>query len=111
MRKSYTNNNIKLDEFNALTKVAVEMSKYLYPYIRELLQSRENLDDKPKIWDDFKNRFIELITERLNVNSMRVQKLLDPNLNDEILVKSLITLALCISDQGYQKLRNSLLKI
>ena len=111
MRKSYTNNNIKLDEFNALTKVAVEMSKYLYPYIRELLQSRDNLDDKPKIWDDFKNRFIELITERLNVNSMRVQKLLDPNLNDEILIKSLVTLALCISDQGYQKLRSSLLKI
>ena len=111
MRKSYVTNNIKPNEFDALIRITVEMSKYLYPYIRELLQSRENLDDKPKIWDDFKNRFIELITERLNVNSMRVQKLLDPNLNDEILVKSLVTLALCISDQGYQKLRNSLLKI
>ena len=41
MRKSFINNKIKLEEFNALTKIAVEMSKYLYPYIRDILQSRE----------------------------------------------------------------------
>ena len=28
------NNNIKLEEFDALIKITVEMSKYLYPYIR-----------------------------------------------------------------------------
>jgi len=33
LRKSYVNNNIKLNEFDALIRITVEMSKYLYPYI------------------------------------------------------------------------------
>ena len=111
MRKSHINNNINLKEFDALIKLAVEMSKYLYPYIRNILQSREEFDSNPFIWDNFKKRFVELINERLNINSMRVKKLLDPNTNDEFLIKSLLTLALCNSDAGYEKLRTSLLNI
>ncbi len=109
MRKSYINNNINSEEFDALTKVAVEMSKYLYPYIRGILQSKENFDKNPMIWNDFKKRFTELISERFNVNSMKVKKLLDPNVNDEIFIKSLLTLALCTSEEGYRKLKISLL--
>jgi len=33
LRKSYVINNIKLNEFDALIRITVEMSKYLYPYI------------------------------------------------------------------------------
>ena len=109
MRKSFINNKIKLYEFDALTKLTVEMSKYLYPYIREILQSREDLNKNHVIWNDFKKRFLELINERFNINSMRVKKLLDPSLNDEILIKSLLTLALCASDNGHKKLRTSLI--
>ena len=36
------NNNIKLEEFDALIRITVELSRYLYPYIREILQSKEN---------------------------------------------------------------------
>ncbi len=99
------NNNIKLDEFDALIKITVEMSRYLYPYIREILQSNEDPKVNSIIWNDFNNRFIELIYERLNINSMRVKKLLNRTLNDEILIKSLLTLSLCISNQGYEKLK------
>ena len=109
MRKSFINNKIKIDEFSALTKLTVEMSKYLYPYIRDILQSREDFDNNPLVWNDYKKRFMELINERFNINSMKVKKLLDPNLNDEILIKYLLTLALCVSDEGYQKLKTSLL--
>jgi len=109
MRKSYINNKITIESFDALTKLTVEMSKALYPYIREILQSRDDLDKNPYAWNDFKERFIELIYERLNINSIRVQKLIDPNGNDEILIKNLLTLALCSSEKGYQKLRTSLL--
>ena len=105
LRKSYVNNNIKLDEFDALIKITVEMSRYLYPYIREILQSNEDPKVNSIIWNDFNNRFIELIYERLNINSMRVKKLLNRTLNDEILIKSLLTLSLCISNQGYEKLK------
>ena len=43
MRNSFSNNNIKLEEFDALIKLTSEMAKYLYPYIRQILQSRDDL--------------------------------------------------------------------
>ena len=106
LRKSYVNNNIKLDEFDALIKITVEMSKYLYPYIREILQSKEELEENSDIWNDFNNRLIDLIKERFNLESIRVKKLLNQTKNDEIIIISLLTLSLCISNQGYQKLKN-----
>jgi hypothetical protein len=106
LRKSYINNNIKPDQFDALIQITVEMSKYLYPYIREILNSREDPQTSSVIWNDFYKRFIELINERLNINSMRVKKLLNQNENDEVIIKSLLTLSLCISNEGYKKLRN-----
>ena len=108
LRKSYVNNNIKLNEFDALIRITVEMSRYLYPYIREILQSKENFEQSSVIWNDFNNRFIELIKERFNVDSIRVKKLLNKAENDEIIIKSLLILSFCISKQGYQKLKNFL---
>ena len=109
MRKSYVNNNIKVNEFDALIKITVEMSRYLYPYIREILQSKEDLEKNSVIWNDFNKRFIELIKERFNLDSMRVKKLLNQTENDEIIIKSLLTLSLCISTGGYKKLKNFLI--
>ena len=108
LRKSYVNNNIKLDEFDALIKITVEMSKYLYPYIRDILQSQEELDNNSFIWNDFNKRLSELIKERFNIHSMRVKKLLNHTDNDEIIIKSLLILSFCISNQGYQRLKNFL---
>ena len=103
------NNNIKITEFDALIKITVEMSRYLYPYIREILKSKEDLERNSVIWKDFNKRLIELIKERFNLDSVRVKKLLNQTKNDEIIIKSLLTLSLCISNQGYQKLKNFLL--
>ena len=108
MRKSYVDNNIKLNEFDALIRITVEMSKYLYPYIREIMKSKEDIEENSVIWNDFNERFIELIKERFNIDSMRVKKLLNQTENDEIIIKSLLTLSFCISKEGYQKLKNFL---
>ena len=108
LRKSYINNNINPDQFDALIQITVEMSKYLYPYIREILNSREDPKTSSVIWNDFYKRFIELINERFNMDSMRVKKLLNQAENDEIIIKSLLILSFCISNQGYQKLKNFL---
>ena len=108
MRKSYVTNNIKLNEFDALIRITVEMSKYLYPYIREILKSKEDIEENSVIWNDFNKRFIELIKERFNIDSMRVKKPLNQAENDEIIIKSLLTLSLCISNQGCQRLNNFL---
>ena len=111
MRKSFIKNNIKLEEFEALIKLTSEMSKYLYPYTRQILQSRDEMNTNPKSWNDFKKRYIELIKERFNVNTMRVKKLLDPNFNDRLFIHILLTLALCPSEDGYNKLRTSLFNL
>ncbi len=108
MRKSYVNNNIKQKEFDALIKITVEMSRYLYPYIREILKSKEDHEDNSVIWNDFNKRFIELIKERFNIDSIRVKKLLNQAETDEIIIKYLLTLSLCISNQGNQKLKKFL---
>ena len=108
LRKSYVNNNIKVNEFDALIKITVEMSKYLYPYIREILKSKEDIKETSIIWNDFNKRLIELIKERFNVDSMRVKKLLNQTENGEIVIKSLLILSFCISNKGYQKLKNFL---
>ena len=84
------------------------MSRYLYPYIREILQSKEDVEKNSGIWNDFKNRFIELINERFNTDSMRVKRLLNQTENDEIVIKYLLTLSLCISNKGFQKLKQFL---
>ena len=108
LRKSYVTNNIKLNEFDALIRITVEMSKYLYPYIREILKSKEDIEEESIIWNNFNKRFIELIKERFNIDSMRVKKLLNRAENDEIIIKYLLILSFCISNQGYQKLKNFL---
>ena len=108
LRKSYVTNNIKLNEFDALIRITVEMSKYLYPYIREILKSKEVIEENSVIWNDFNKRFIELIKERFNIDSMRVKKLLNQAENDETIIKSLLILSFCISTHGYQKLKSFL---
>ena len=108
LRKSFVRNNIKVNEFDALIKITVEMSKYLYPYIREILKSKEDIKENSIIWNDFNKRFIELIKERFNLDSIRVEKLLNQAENGEIIIKSLLILSFCISNQGYQKLKNFL---
>ena len=109
MRNSFNNNKIKLEEFEALIQLTAEMSKILYPYIRQILQSRDDLIRNPKAWTEFKSRYIELISERFNTNSMRVKRLIDPSCNDEVFIKIILTLALCISEDGFLKLRTTLL--
>ena len=84
------------------------MSRYLYPYIREILQSKEDLEKNSMIWNDFNKRFIELVKERFNFESIRVKKLLNQAENGEIIIKSLLILSFCISNKGYQKLKNFL---
>ena len=105
MRNSFLNNNIKIEEFEALIKLTAEMAKFLYPYIRQILQSRDDFTRNPYAWNEFKNRYIELISERFNTNSMKVKRLLDSSTNDEVFIKIILTLALCISDDGFLKLR------
>ncbi len=105
MRKSPSYNNINAEQFDGLIKITSEMSKYLYPYIRAIVSSKDNYINKPELWNDFQSRFIELIEERFNTESIIVKNLLDSKFSQRYYKKILLTLSLASSAEGYNRLR------
>ncbi len=105
MRKSHNNNNINFDQFDGLIKITSEMSKYLYPYIRAIISSKDNYTNKPELWNDFQSRFVELIEERLNTESIIVKNLINYEHSQKYFKKILLTLSLASSEEGYSRLK------
>jgi len=105
MRKSQNSNIINNDQFDGLIRITSEMSKYLYPYIRAILLSRDNYKNKPELWDDFQSRYIELIEERFNTESIIVKNLINHEYSQKFYKKILFTLSLASSEEGYNRLK------
>ena len=104
MRRS-RNNEINSEQFDGLIKITSEMSKYLYPYIRAIVSSKDNYINKPELWNDFQSRFIELIEERFDTESILVKNLINYKDSQEYFKKILLTLSLASSDEGYNRLK------
>jgi len=105
MRKSHNSNIVNTEQFDGLIKITSEMSKYLYPYIRAIISSKDNYINNPELWNDFQFRFIELIEERFNTESIIVKNLINHNYNQNFYKKLLLTLSLSPSDEGYNRLK------
>jgi len=105
MRKTQNNKNINIEQFDGLIKITSEMSKYLYPYIRAVVSSKDNYINKPELWNDFQSRFIDLIEERFNTESIIVKNLISYDFSQEYLKKILLTLSLASSEEGYNRLK------
>lgn len=105
MRKSQNFTNINIEQFDGLIKITSEMSKYLYPYIRAIVSSKDNYLNKPELWNDFQTRFIDLIEERFNTESIIVKNLINYDFNKDYITRILLTLSLASSEEGYNRLR------
>ena len=105
MRKSPNFNNINTEQFDGLILITSEMCKYLYPYIRAIVSSKDNYINKPELWNDFQSRFIELIKERFNTESIIVKNLINDEFSQKYYKKILLTLSLVSSEEGYNRLR------
>ena len=105
MRKSQNSNSINIDQFDGLIKITSEMSKYLYPYIRAIISSKDNNLNNAELWNDFQFRFIELIEERFNTESIIVKNLINYKFNQIFYKKILLTLSLAQSEEGYNRLK------
>ena len=105
MRKSFNNINIKIEEIEALIKITSEMSKYLYPYIRAIISSEDNHAKSPQLWNDFQSRYIELIEERFNIETIVVKNLINYSHSKKFYKKILLTLSLASSEEGYDRLK------
>ena len=111
LRKSFNSKNINIDQFDGLIKITVEMAKYLYPYIRAILSSKDNYIKNPELWNDFQLRFIELIEERFNTESILVKNLINLKYSQNLYKNILLNLALCPSDEGYNRLKLTLFNL
>ena len=105
MRKSSNYNNINIQQFDGLIRITSEMSKYLYPYIRAIVSSKDNYINKPELWNDFQSRYIELIEERFNTESIIVKNLINYKISQEFYKKILLTLSLASTEEGYNRLK------
>ena len=105
MRKSRNSNTINNEQFDGLIKITSEMSKYLYPYIRAIVSSKDNYINKPELWNDFQSRYIELIEERFNTESIIVKNLINYDYSQKFYKKILLTLSLASSEEGYNRLK------
>jgi len=105
LRKTFVSNNLKYHEYDALIKITSEMSKYLYPYIRSILSSLDNYSSRPELWIDFQSRLIDLIKQRFNTESILVKKLVDFENSKDIYKNVLLALAMCQSEDGYDRLK------
>jgi len=105
MRKSRNSNTVNNEQFDGLIKITSEMSKYLYPYIRAIVSSKDNYLNKPELWDDFQSRYIELIEERFNTESIIVKNLINYDYSQKFYKKILLTLSLASSEEGYNRLK------
>ena len=105
LRKSEINNKINYKQFDGLIKITSEMSKYLYPYIRAIVSSKDNYINKPELWNDFQTRYIELIEERFNTESILVKNLINYDYSHKFYKKILFTLSLASSEEGYNRLK------
>ena len=57
------------------------------------------------LWNDFQCRFIELIEERFDTESILVKNLINYKDSQEYFKKILLTLSLASSDEGYNRLK------
>tara|TARA_B100000212_G_scaffold14173_1_gene9933 strand:+ start:148 stop:567 length:420 start_codon:yes stop_codon:yes gene_type:complete len=105
LRKTFVSSNLKYKEYDALLKITCEMAKYLYPYIRSVLVSLNNYNSRPELWDDFQNRLIDLIKQRFNTESILVKKLVNVKNSKNFYSRILLTLAMCQSEDGYDRLK------
>ena len=105
LRKTFVSNNLKYHEYDALLKITSEMAKYLYPYIRSILLSLDNYSSRPELWNEFHSRLIDLIKQRFNTESILVKKLVDFENSKNFYSKILLTLAMCQSEDGYDRLK------
>ncbi len=111
MRKSCSSNKANIEQFDGLIRITSEMSKYLYPYIRAIISSKDNYRNNPELWDDFQIRFIELIEERFNTESILVKNLIDYKISEGFYKKILLNLSLCSSEEGYNRLKLILINL
>ena len=111
LRKTSRRGNLSVTQIQSLVKLISVTSDRLYPLIRQLLSKREPVEITEKRWFLLSSRFMDLISERMNMKRTIIQKLLSKQENMIFLKELVLLLALSSGPDGVLRLTNNLCDI
>ena len=109
LRKVTRRGNLKTKTTDALILLICSMAERLYPLLRQLISSKEPVNENRERWLLFSERLTDLVSERFNKRRGAVQNLLALESSDNYFRNLIVTLALSVGPGGVDRLRASLL--
>ena len=107
LRRSYTFSSLSSDQIDYFVQLISSMAEILYPFIRQLLSSKESETLNKERWNLFSTRLKSLIRERMNIQRSYIDSLLRDDTN-EFFRELLIILSLSCGKGGAYRLKASL---
>ena len=108
LRKTTRRGLLNKSDSDGLILLISSLSEQLYPRLRQLMSTNEPELQKLKRWKILKERFADLVEERLNIRRGAVQKLLIPENINLTYKEFLQILSLSAGSGGYERLKASL---
>ncbi len=109
LRRASRRGELSTGERQGLIELVCMLSERLYPMLRQLLSSNEPEEINRQRWGLFRERYNELVRERMNGRRGAIRQLLDPDQGEELRRDMVLTLAFCAGPGGVQRLEASLL--
>ena len=107
-RKAFRRGCLTNQEVEAFVLLISSMAERLYPYIRQLLSSKESQTLNQQRWDLINEKMDNLIANRMNLRKAHVLKLLKPENRYIHFRQIIISLSLASGPGGIDRLRASL---
>tara|TARA_B100000579_G_C22832674_1_gene856880 strand:+ start:1741 stop:2307 length:567 start_codon:yes stop_codon:yes gene_type:complete len=90
----------------------ISMTAYrIYPYLRQLLSNKEPAEISNQRWELLKDRFGELVSERMNIKRITIRKILNSSCADNFIKELVFILAYSSGLIGQNRLKSLILDI
>ena len=109
LRKTTRRGSLKPSDTDALILLICTMSERLYPRLRQLISTKEPVEQNQERWRILTERVVDLIEERFNMRRNSVKRLINQNYSMYITRQYVKTLALSVGNSGADRLKASLL--
>ena len=107
-RRTYRRGNLSNDEVEAFILLISVMADRLYPFIRQLLSSRESEILNNERWNLFNLKMKQSIKQSMDQNKSHIAKIINSDNNSLFFRNILFTLSLSSGPGGIDRLRASL---
>ena len=107
-RRTFRRGYLSNEEVEGFVLIISTMAERLYPYIRQLLCSRESEIVNRQRWEIFNNKMTVLIKNRMNINKVHIAKIIKSPNSSLFFRQILFNLSLSSGPGGVDRLRASL---